>query len=184
MKNKARATVASCLMAIHLLAANVGTICAQVISGQKTAAPVILNRDQASTILPSSVFFHGQSAAIQQRNSAGLRLPGGGLVLMAIVDTSGYASSIQQTYQAYLITEVPLTIGGRKLAPGAYGFGFLEGNKMVMMDIGGNEIFRATTVREESLTRPTPLQVLPDEAAGTFRLYLGRSYVSFTPSSK
>jgi hypothetical protein len=154
-----------------------------IASAQAAEATVVLNRDQASAILPPSVFFSGRSASIQGRNSAGLRMPDGKLVLVAIVDTSGYSSALQQTYQAYLLTEVPLTISGQKLAPGAYGFGFVADNKMVVMDVGGNEILHAATTHDESLARPNPLQILPDGATGTFRLYLGRSYVtlSFAP---
>ncbi len=143
---------------------------------------VVLNRDQAAAILPASVFFRGQSATIQGRNSAGLRLPDGKLVLATLVDTSGYSSALQQTYQAYLITEVPLTIDGHTLPPGAYGFGFVAGNRMTVMDLGGNEVLHATTVRDESLKRPTPLQILPEGAE--YRLYLGRSYVALATAAK
>jgi hypothetical protein len=146
--------------------------------------PVILNRDQAAAILPPAVFFRGQSASIQARNSAGLRAPNGKLVLAAAVDTSGYSSSLQQTYQAYLLTEVPLLIGAKRLAPGAYGFGFVAGNKLVVMDIGGNDVLQSATTRDESLARPNPLQILPDTVPGAYRLYLGRMYVSIALAEK
>src|SRR5450756_573976 len=136
-KNSASfACIAFCVLTIAL-----GTLHAQTQDANRIEAPVMLNRDQASAILPPSVFFRGQSAPIQGRNSAGLRMTDGKLVLSAIVDTSGYSSALQQTYQAYLLTEVPLTIASQKLPPGAYGFGFVAGN-MIVMDIGGNEILR------------------------------------------
>lgn len=143
----------------------------------------VLNREQASAILPGSVFFRGQTASIQTRNSAGVRLPSGKLVLAAMVDTSGYSSSLQQTYQAYLLTELRLDIRGQTLPPGAYGFGFIAGNKMVMMDIGGKEILHATTTRDEALARPNPLQMVADGQARA-RLYLGRTYILVTPVEK
>jgi hypothetical protein len=146
---------------------------------------VPLNREQASAILPATVFFRGQTAPVQGRNSAGIKMPDGKLVLFAMVDTSGYSSAIQQTYQAYLIAEVPLQIGDRRLAPGAYGFGFIAGDKMEVMDLGGGDLMQAGTTRDAALARPTPLQLLPDPAApGHFRLYLGRSYVSLAPAVK
>jgi len=157
-----------------------GNICGQSVITGAVPATLVLTRDQAAEILPQTVFFHGQSAPVQGRNSAGLRLPDGKLVLVAIVDTSGYSSAVQQTYQAYLITEVPLTIAGQKLPTGAYGFGFIAGNKMVVMDIGAHEVLNTQTTRDESLSRPNPLQILPASSGG-FRLYLGRSYVSITP---
>jgi hypothetical protein len=101
----------------------------------------------------------------------------GKLVLFGLVDTAGYSSALQQTYQAYLITEVPLSFAGKKLEPGAYGFGFDAGERMVVMDIGGNERLSVATTRDESLARPNPLQVLPDASSRAFRLYLGRNYV-------
>ena len=139
----------------------------------------VVDRVQASAILPASVFYAGQSAAVQGRNSAGIRFDGGKLALAALVDTSGYSSGIQQSYQGYLLTEVALKIGDKTLAPGAYGFGFVAGNRMVMMDLGGNEILRTATIQDEQMMRPTPLQMMADGLApGHYRLYLGRTYVT------
>jgi len=139
--------------------------------------PGILSREQTAAIMPATVFFRGQSATIQARNSAGVRAADGKLVLAAMVDTSGYSSGIAQTYQAYLITELPLQIGTHKLAPGAYGFGFIEGNRMITMDIGGNRLFEAPTTHDDKISRPTPLQIIAEGSA--YRLYLGRSFVAF-----
>lgn len=149
------------------------------IQAQSTSAPVVLNRESAAAILPPSVFFRGRTASIQARNSGGLRLADGKLVLVALVDTGGYASGIQEKYQAYLLTEVPLKIGGQTLPPGAYGFGFVDGNRMTVMDVGGNEVLHAVTTRDESLARPTPLQVLLDKSGA--KIYLGRNFVTISP---
>jgi hypothetical protein len=157
---------------------------AQATSVTQTTTPVVLTRDQAAAILPPSVFFRGQSAPIQGRNSAGLKLSGGKLILTALVDTSGYSTALQQTYQACLITESPLLVAGQRLAPGAYGFGFIASNKLTLMDLGGNEILHATTTHDEALKRPTPLQILPDPSAASFRLYLGRTFITFSPADK
>lgn len=162
------------LMVVGLLAAGfVGAVQAQ------SAAPGILTREQAAAILPASVFYRGQSATIQGRNSSGIRLPGGMLVLAAVVDTGGYSTSIQQSYQAYLITEVPLSLGGQMLKPGAYGFGYVAGDKVVVMDLGAHEILHAKTMKDAALARPTPLQILADPTTpGQYRLYLGRTYTT------
>lgn len=164
---------------------NAGTLQAQSSTpagsaGRATSSPSILTVDQAASIFPPSVFFRGQTASIQARNSSGIRLSGGQLVLAAIVDTSGYSSGVAQTYQGYLITEVPLMLGQQVLQPGAYGFGFVEGDRMVVMDVGGNEVLHAHTTRDGILPRPKPLQMIADSStAGQYRLYVGRSYVSF-----
>jgi len=151
--------------------------------GEKTGPPGILTREQAGAILPASVFYRGQSATVQSRNSAGIRVPGGKLMLAAIVDTGGYSTSVQETYQAYLITEIPLHLGEKTLAPGAYGFGFVAGDHMVVMDLGANEILQARTMHDATLARPNPLQILM-ESEGHYRLYLGRNYVDVAPVVK
>ena len=157
---------------------------AQTSAKSPATSTALLNREQAAAILPPSVFYRGQSAPVQGRNSAGLKLAGDKLVLFTLVDTSGYSTAVQQTYQAYLLTEVPLALGDKKLQPGAYGFGFIAGDKLVVMDVGGNEIMRTSTIRDAELKRPNPLQLLRDAASGQYRLYLGRSYVVVSPAAK
>lgn len=155
-------------------------------SAQKPAVPTgILNRDQAGPLLPPSVFYLSQVAPIQARNSAGYRFASGRIFLTALVDTSGYSSAVQQTYQGYLILEVPLKVGGKTLAPGAYGFGFVGDNRMVVMDLGGTQVLSTSTIPDASLARPNPLQILPASTPGAgFRLYLGRNYVTIEAASK
>jgi hypothetical protein len=154
--------------------------------GQDAAAakPGILTREQAAAIMPATVFYRGQSATIQGRNSSGIRMAGGKLMLAAVVDTGGYSTAVQQSYQAYLITEIPLDFDGKILPPGAYGFGFVAANRMVVMDVGANQIFEAKTQRDAVMARPNPLQILPDAAPGHYRLYMGRTYVVLAPQGK
>jgi hypothetical protein len=150
----------------------------------ESAAPNgILTRDQAAAYLPDKVFYRGQSATVQSRNSSGIGFAGGKLMLAMVVDTSGYSSAVAQTYQAYLITEVPLEFGGHLLAPGCYGYGFVAGDKMVLMDVGANVLFEASTARDAELQRPNPLQIRADSARGHFRLYMGRTYVVFSQAA-
>ncbi len=99
----------------------------------------IMNAAEAAKVLPATVFFRGQSASVQARNSGGVKLPDGMLVLCALVDTSGYSTAVQQKYQAYFITEVTLEINGQTLKPGAYGVGFIEGTKFIVMDVGAHD---------------------------------------------
>ncbi len=155
-------------------------------SAVSKASPGVLKAADLSSLFPPQVFYRGQSASVQMRNSGGVRYSDGLLTMMALVDTSGYSTGVQQRYQAYLLTEVPLRIGGegnRTLPPGAYGVGFVENDRFVVMDIGDHEVLSATSQQDAALHRPTPLQVM--EAAGntaekgTYRLYAGRRYVTF-----
>jgi hypothetical protein len=172
------------LVLLSISATRNNALDAQTTASTQSSATVVLNRTQAGALIPATVFFRGQNASVQARNSAGLRLPDGKLVLLAIVDTSGYSSAMQQSYQAYLITEVPLMFGGQKLSPGTYGFGFLAGDKATVMDIGGNELLQLATMRDAKLARPNPLQIVPDTTPGNFRLYLGRNYLTLSPLRK
>lgn len=139
----------------------------------------VLKPAEVAGILPATVFFQGKTASVQSRNSGGIRFADKSLMLVSLIDTSGYSSQVQEKYQVYLITESALDIDGHRLAPGAYGCGFVN-NGFVVMDIGGHDLFMAHTIRDENLHRPTPLQILgaPNEP-GTYRLYAGRNFVIF-----
>lgn len=139
----------------------------------------VLTASEAAKLLPDAVFFRGQSAPIQARNSSGVQLAKDALLLIGLVDTAGYSSSVQEKYQAYLITEAAIDIEGHRLEPGAYGCGFLAGNGFVVMDIGGHDLFSVRSSKDAELRRPTPLQVLPSPGGVGYRLYVGRDFVKF-----
>jgi hypothetical protein len=144
------------------------------------SSSAILSAAETQKIFPASVFFKGQTAPSQGRNSGGVRLADKKMVLVSLVDNSGYSSQVQERYQAYLITETTLDIDGHKLSPGAYGCGFLAGDKFVVMDIAGNDLFIAHSTNDAEMRRPTPLQVKADPgSANIYRLYAGRSFVAF-----
>jgi hypothetical protein len=170
-----------CLLSAILLAAAAvslaqpqpATNSAPVKEGLLTAA------DVGNKLLPEKVFFRGQIAPVQARNTGGVRYADGLLVFAGLVDSSGYSTAIREKYQAYLINEVPIEIGGQTLKPGAYGIGFLEGNKFVVMDIGANDVLQAASAKDAEIKRPVPLQFTAVSGAGNYRLYHGRDYVEF-----
>lgn len=131
--------------------------------------------DITSKLFPEQVFFRGQTAPTQMRNAGGIRFADDFFLLAAMVDNSGYSSDIRQKYQAYLITEVSVEIGGQKLVPGAYGVGFIAGNKFIVMDLGAHDLFQVDSARDTEMKRPVPLQVI--NSTGKYRLYAGRDYV-------
>jgi hypothetical protein len=140
----------------------------------------LLKPAEVADILPATVFFQGKTASIQSRNSGGVRFGDKSLMLVSLIDSSGYSSQTQEKYQAYLITESAIDIDGHRLAPGAYGCGFVSNSGFVVMDIGGHDLFTAHTIHDENLHRPTPLQIMaaPDKS-GIYRLYAGRNFVMF-----
>jgi hypothetical protein len=167
-KSRISRTLASGVAAIFLLA---GSALAQ------DAATLLKPADMAN-LLPATVFYRGQSATTQVRNSGGVKFADGYFVLASMVDTSGYSTGVAAKYQAYFITEVPIRIGGQKLSPGAYGVGFIADHKFVVTDLGAHDVFTVSSNTDSDLKRPMPLQVLADPAHG-FRLYSGREYVRF-----
>jgi hypothetical protein len=179
------ATRRTALAGIVAISLSLLTPCmAQQKESAATAKPAgVLKPAEMASLMPDQVFFRGQSATVQMRNSGGVRYADGMFTLVALVDTSGYSSGIQQRYQAYLITEVPLELGegneARKLAPGAYGVGFIQNDRFIVMDLGAHELLNVESHHDAELHRPTPLQVLDTPASsGAYRLYEGRSFVA------
>jgi len=167
-------TLTVCIMAIWLaLQCGVDSVAA---AGSEAALKA---SDITNKIFPDQVFFRGQVASAQMRNTGGVRFADEMFVLAALVDNSGYSSDIRQKYQAYFISEVALDFAGKKLAPGAYGVGFVQG-KFLVMDLGAHDLLQADSARDTEIKRPLPLQVLGSN--GKYRLYAGRDYIEFARS--
>jgi|GEM_PF-414364 len=140
---------------------------------------VLKAADITPKIFPERVFFRGQSAPVQLRNTGGVHFADDSYVLAGLVDSSGYSTGIKEKYQGYLLNEVTLEVGDQTLKPGAYGFGFLTGGKFMVMDLGANDVLQVTSQRDAEMKRPVPLQVAAASPAGSYRLYAGRDYVEF-----
>ncbi len=147
-------------------------------AGQET---VLKASDITPKIFPEHVFFRGQVAPAQLRNTGGVHFADDLFVLAGLVDSSGYSTAIKEKYQAYLLSEVTLDIGGQTLKPGAYGFGFVSG-KFILMDLAANNLIEAAGSRDAEMKRPVPHQVVASSTAGTYRLYVGRDFVEFRRS--
>ena len=130
-------------------------------------------------LMPEKVFFRGQLTRVQSGNSGGVRYFDDSLVLAGLVDNPGWAAGLSDKYQGYLITEVSMVIGGQTLMPGAYGFGFLDGGKFVVMDLSSWELFTVSSTSDAELKSPMPLQFVAGPDAGKYRLYKGREFVEF-----
>jgi hypothetical protein len=164
--------VASCVLGCLALA--------HIVRAQATASAQmkILSPQDVGSLMPHSVFFRGQCATVQLRNTFGLRLGNGSIVLAGLVDNSGYATSIQQKYQGYLLSETALTINGETLPAGAYGFGFVANDAFIVMDIGAHEVLKVTSKKDATMPHPRPLQIVADAHPGAYRLYEGRRFIS------
>jgi hypothetical protein len=161
---------AACALAVTIMAAPAAI--------QAQAGDTVLKPADTLKLLPATVYYRGQQAPTELRNSGGVKFADGFFVLSTLVDTSGYSTGIQAKYQAYFITEVPLKVGGQNLAAGIYGVGFV-GDKFVVTDVGAHDLLMVTAGDDAGLKLPRPLQVVADPAGG-FRLYAGRKFVSFS----
>ena len=148
---------------LAVLAALVAQVGAQVLAG-----------DQVRKLAPSNYYFAGQSAAVQARNTAGLKNSAGKILLAGLVDTSGYSTSIQEKYQGFLITETKLTFDGGMLEPGQYGFGFKDG-KFIVMNVAATDLLSVGSQSDDKVQHPVPLKIEKD--GDGYRLYAGRKYV-------
>ncbi len=139
----------------------------------------VLHAADAAKNLPASVFYRGQTAPVQSRNSGGVHYADGMLVLVTNVDNSGYSSGVQQKFQSYLLTEVPLDIDGKHLPAGTYGLGVVSG-ELFVTDIGAHDVMQTKAGNDANLKRPMPLQVIADKDANHYRVYFGRDYFVFS----
>jgi hypothetical protein len=143
-------------------------------AAQQTIAH-LLNGDDLRIAVPTEFFYRGQKAPVQLRNATGFQLANGKMTIFALVDASGYATSIQQKYQGLLITESKLNIGGAELAPGQYGFGFAEG-KFMVMDVANSDVLNTASQTDQELKRAVPLKLIED--GGGYKLYAGKKWVA------
>jgi hypothetical protein len=139
----------------------------------------LLSSEELKKAVPSEFFFRGQKAPVQLRNAVGFQLGDGKMMLVALVDASGYSTAIQQKYQGMLITEVKLDLSGSALAPGEYGFGFTADGKFVIMDVANNDILSTASQMDQALPRAVPLKLVEDGAG--YKLYAGKKWVAVKP---
>jgi len=138
--------------------------------GQRASAHGRSSEESGSNL----VFLCWQNADAQLRNTAGVKNSAGKLVLAGLVDTSGYATAIAEKYQGFLITEIKLSFDGATLDPGAYGFGFKDG-EFTVMNVAGTDMFSIASQNDDQLKHPVPLKF--EKGGSGYRLYAGRKYV-------
>jgi hypothetical protein len=133
--------------------------------------------------LPKDFYLEGNAIPTQKRNAALVKTPAGARVLLALIDTTGYSSQIQQKYEGMLITEGSLSVGGHKLGVGSYGFGYTkpaatssEDAKFFLYNQAGMKIAECAAKKDVKIAQPKPLQVVTAMGPSA-RLYFGRYWV-------
>ena len=175
MFRRLRPVVFVAVLVAPLSAALVAMPAFQAAAGKDT---VLKATDITPKIFPERVFYRGQVASVQMRNTAGVHFADDLYLLAGLVDVSGYSSGVREKYKGYLLNEVRVDINGQALAPGAYGIGFVDGPKFIVTDLGSNTLIEVAANKDAELKGPVPLQIVAASEAGTYRLYLGREYVT------
>jgi hypothetical protein len=152
---------------------------ASAASSQKSSALVVLTGDELNLVVPKSFYFAGQSAETQLRNSAAAKIGESRFIIAGMVDTSGYSTEISGKYEGFFITDSPVMLGNKRLATGAYGFGFSQNGRINIFDLSSKQILSAATTTDTEMKRPRPLMMVSE--AKTVRLYKGKSYVRISP---
>src|SRR5579872_3867769 len=68
--------------------------------------------DAFNRAVPTDFYLVGEHIPVEKRNAAVLKNAKGARVVIALIDTSGYSSQIQQKYTGMLITETKLSVCG------------------------------------------------------------------------
>lgn len=140
------------------------------------ASKHVLSADEIKKVTPSEYFYRGHKGPVQMRNAVGFELADGKMTLAALVDVSGYASSVAQKYQGLLITESKITVGGSALSPGQYGFGFTADGKFVVTDVADNDVLSVTYETDQNVKNAVPLKLVANGEG--YKLYAGKKWIT------
>ena len=153
-------------------------VCGCLAPAQQPPAKGVLSPTELKKLIPQDYFFAGITASVQTGMNAGVRFSSGKVLLVALVNTSGYSSAIQQKYQALFLTDSLLKIEGLQLRPGAYGCGFVSG-KFIVMNVAADDVLSVPAHRDDKLQRAVPLKFV--EQDGSYRFYAGKNFVTLRP---
>lgn len=132
--------------------------------------------------VPNDFYVEGNRIPVEKRNAALLKTPAGARLVLALIDTTGYSSQIQQKYIGMLITEGTVSVGGVSLSVGSYGFGLEKpaastaDAKFFVYNQAGEKVGDGAAKRDKAVKQPKPLSVVLNKEGGA-RLYLGRYFL-------
>jgi hypothetical protein len=153
-------------------------VCTCLAPAQQPPAKGILGSAELKKLVPQDYFFAGITASVQPGMNAGIRFASGKVLLVGLVNTSGYSTSIQQKYQALFLTDSRLKVEGSDLPPGAYGCGFVS-RKFLVMNVAAEDVLSVPAHRDDKLQRAVPLKFV--EPDGSYRFYAGKNFVTLRP---
>jgi hypothetical protein len=178
MRNKL--TISSILLL--LLALGVGAPLARAQKGFE----VVTGKDFTRAV-PKDFYLEGNSIPVEARNAALLTTPSGHRLLLALIDTAGYSSQVQEKYMGMVISEGTVAFCGKPLGVGSYGMGMKmppahseADAELFFYNQAGKEVCHCAVKKDKELAHPIPLQVVA-KTGKTAILYLGRYGVEIKP---
>jgi len=134
--------------------------------------------------LPKDFYLEGNAIPTQKRNAGLLKTPAGARLVVALLDTTGYSSQVQEKYLGMLISEGSVSVCGNTVGVGSYGFGIVKSGasgdaQFVLYNQAGKKVMDCAVKADAALEHPSPLQV--KMATGKVMLYLGRYLVELKP---
>ncbi len=132
--------------------------------------------------IPKDFYLEGNAIPTAKRNAILVHTPGGQRAIFSLIDTTGYSSNIIAKYIGMIVTEGDVTLCGKKITVGSYGFGWErpaagddKPGTFSLYNQAGSEIAKCTSTRDAAATLPRPLQIVPGQDGA--RLYAGRHYI-------
>lgn len=156
-----------------------------VVSGARAQSGFQMVTGKAfDSAMPKDFYLEGNAIPTEKRNAALVKTPAGARALFALIDTTGYAASVQAKYVGMIITEGDLTVCGHKIGVGSYGFGWVlpatgvdAPGKFSLYNQAGAAVAECTAERHGDLKLPRPLQVVVAKD-GSARLYHGKHFIA------
>jgi hypothetical protein len=127
--------------------------------------------------IPNDFYLEGNRIPVEKRNAALLKTPAGARLILALIDTTGYSSQIQQKYIGMVITEGKVSVCDVPLSVGSYGFGLEKpAGKFFLYNQAGEKVGDCAANKDSAVKQPKPLNIVLSKEAGA-RLYLGRFFL-------
>lgn len=140
----------------------------------------VVTGKEFESAIPKDFYLEGNAIPTEKRNALLLKTPAGTRALFALIDTAGYSSEVKKKYIGMLISEGDLSVCGRAMGVGSYGFGLEkpspasnESGKFCVYDQAGAKVAECAAEKDAEIKQPRPLQVVPAKDK-TARLYLGK----------
>lgn len=136
--------------------------------------------------VPRDFYLEGNAIPVEKWNAVLIKTPAGTRALFALIATAGFASEIQQKYSGMLISEGHLSMCGKEISVGSYGFSVHRPNtvgpqaQFSLYNEAGKRMMECDMEKDSRLREPRPLQVVI-ESYHSARLYLGRYSVGLSP---